>query len=149
MVLPQGKKEFPMKKYAAQVRWLSLAIVAIAALFSTTDAFAQGGASRLRLSARMFGGGMQATAKYEERGATRMKFTFELEKGVPGNTVTVIANGSVSNVVLGTPVIDAFGRAKIDVDTEEGDSVTRLANGDTIIVQVNGQTVMQGVLRGR
>lgn len=138
-----------MKKFTARVRLLSLAIVAIASLFAAAETFAQGGGSdRIRLEARMGGGGMKSVAKFEERGS-RLKFNFQLELGTPGTQVTVIANGSVSNLVLGTPVVNSLGRAIIDIDNTEGDNVTRLVAGDVISVQINGATVMSGTLRRR
>ncbi len=142
-------EESQMKKFTARVRLLSLAVVAIATLFAATETFAQGGGGdRTRLQTRMRAGRMQATAKFEERGS-RMKFNFQLELGTPGDQVTVIANGSVSNLVLGTPVVNSLGRAIIDIDNTEGDNVTRLVAGDVISVQINGATVMSGTLQAR
>lgn len=125
---------------------LTLAVVGMAFLAAdATQAMAQSGGNRVRLEARMSGGGAQSKARYEERTArpNRRKFTFELEKGTAGTVITVKHNGSD----LGTRTIDAFGNAKIDVDTNEGDAVGAMAAGDEISVWVGGVQVMSGNLR--
>jgi hypothetical protein len=86
---------------------------------------------RERLIARF--SGVRAAAKFESRDA-RMKFTFEIQNATPGAVGTV----SVGTGFVNTFVVDALGRAKVDLDTTDGDFVPNMANGDVVRLEING-----------
>lgn len=112
-------------------------VLAFGFVFLAVDAQSSfaGGGSRVRLFANMKVGHTKAKAKYESiNGNARRKFSFELEKGAPGAVLTVSA-GSTS---MGTAIVDALGRAKLELDTDLGQSVPTMGVGTIISVTANG-----------
>ena len=125
---------------------LSLFSLGFASLFANASpAFAQnGGGNGIRLFANSRVGQTTGKAKYEElKGNSRRKFSFELEKGTPGASVLV----TVGVTTLGTASVNAFGRAKFELDTRLGQSVPQMATGTVVTVRVNGVLFAQTALR--
>ncbi|MEZ6095994.1 MAG: hypothetical protein R3C03_17520 [Pirellulaceae bacterium] len=84
--------------------------------------------------------GLRARVRFEARGTTRAKFNFEIQRGTPGVTGSVTAATASGSVVMGSFTIDALGVGKIDIDTQEGDSVPTLEAGTVLTLDMGGNT---------
>jgi len=80
-------------------------------------------------------------AKSESRGS-RLKLTIEVEDIASvgaGGTLNAFINGAS----VGSMTVDALGTAKIDIDTDEGDTVPGpYGDGDVVEIRLAGGTVI-------
>lgn len=117
---------------------LEAAGAAPAAIVSSTDSLS----NWTRLFATMANGATKGKAKYEQRG-NRRKFSYEVEKAVPGTVIVVRSAGAT----LGSIVVNPLGRGKFELDTNLGHPVPAMAAGQTVQALVNGSVFMSGQLR--